>query len=338
MSNPLALDLGSYAIKVLSAKNSGFPLNIARTVEAFNPLGQSLVTDESSAEKLGQLLTNIFNDNSLPKNDVRLALPESLVSTKLISIPALTDAELASAIHWQAEQHIPIPLEELSLEYQVVYRPPRSERNQSMRVLLVGARKSIIDAFLDPFFRAGIEPTLLETQTLALVRSLQFTAEDPSTLMVHYGLTNTTLSIVDRGELRFVYTFAGGGQVLTKAIEQAVQLDAQQAEEYKRSYGIDPSQLQGKLREVLLPALHASILEVQKAMQFFATQPDAQPIRRIVLSGGPAQLPGLIQYITEQLNVEVLLAAPFNGGQGQLPASNHAAFTISAGLIMREGG
>jgi type IV pilus assembly protein PilM len=335
MAHTVALDLGSYTVKVVQGK-PGKTIQVERTVEVFNPLGTVVPSDEAGAEKLAQLVGNVFTDHNLAKTDVRLSLPENIVSTKIISIPPLSDAELASAINWQAEQHIPIPLDELSLEYQVIYRPDRKNREEPMRVLLVGVRKSIVEKYLDVFLRVGIEPTILETQTLSLLRSLQFTPDEPSTLVVHSGASLTNLAIVHQGELRFVYTFASAGQMLSRATEQGIQLDAKQAEQYKRTYGLDPQQLQGKVREILLPAVHSIILEMQKSMQFFVSQANAQPIKRVLLSGGTAQLPGLIQYITEQLGVEVLVAAPFSVAQGELPKVNHPAFTVCMGLMMRE--
>ena len=335
MPNTIAFDLGNYTMKALVAK-PGRQLNLLRSVEVFNPLGLSLAGDETAATKLGELIGNTFTDHQLPRTDVRLSLPETLVTTKIISIPPLSDAELASAINWQAEQHIPIPLDELSLEYQVVYRPARNARNEQMRVLLVGARKSVIDAYLDPFYRAGIEVSVLETQTLSILRSMQFTPEDPTTLVVHTGATHTNLAIVHHGELRFVYSYNHGGQLFTRTIEQAIQLDGKQAEQYKRTYGLDAAQLQGKLREVLLPAVRAYVIEMQKAIQFFSTQPDAEPVKRLVLSGGSAQLPGLVQFIIEQFGTEVFVAAPFTGAQGEVPQVNHPVFTVCVGLLQRE--
>lgn len=330
----VALDLGSYAVKALQARQ-GKTLFLERAVEVANTVGQSDPADAIAADKLVQLITNIFTDHKLNKADVRLALPESMVSTKIISIPVLTDAELASAINWQAEQHIPIPLEELSLEYQVIYRPDKKSQNEQMRVLMVGTRKALIDKYLDIFLRSGIEPSILETQTISLFRSLQFTSEDVPTLVVNLGASSTELSIVYGGELRFVYSFPSGGQVLTRTTEQAVQLDAKQAEEYKRSYGLDQTQLAGKMRDILLPPVKAMILEMQKAMQFFASQNTLEPIKRVLLAGGGSQLPGLSQYVAEQLGCEVLIAAPFSGVQGEIPTVNQPAYGVAMGLLMK---
>lgn len=336
MSTSVSIDVGSYTIKAIQAKKLK-PITIDRTVEVFNPVGAAMPTDDVAVEKLAKVVDTLFQDHGLNRNDVRLSLPEHVVSTKIISIPVLTDAELASAINWQAEQHIPIPLDELALEYQVLSRPAnRNDKSAQMRVLLVGVRKSVIDKYLDVFLRIGIEPTILETNVLSVFRAMAPKAEDPTTLVVHMGAATTDMFVVHEGELRFVYTYGSGGQVLSRTIEQAIQLDSKQAEQYKRTYGIDPAQLNGKIREVLLPILRLTTLEMQKTMQFFATLAPGQTIKRILLSGGSAQLPGYVQYVTEQLGVEVLMSTPFATATGELPTSNQAAFAVCMGLLMRE--
>lgn len=335
MPDTVAIDIGSYAMKVVQGK-AGKQTQVTRAFDTFNSTASAAPVDESSIEKLADILKNVFADHHLTNNDVRLALPESLVSTKIISIPPLSDAELASAIQWQAEQYIPIPKDELSLEYQVLYRPDRNQRDEQMRVLLVGARKTVIDKYLEVFLRIGIEPSVLETLTLSLFRSYQFTLEDPPSLMVDMGASTTQMAVVHQGELAFVYSYPSGGQVLTRALEQALQLDSKQAEQYKRSYGLDATQLQGKIRDTLLPVLKLTLLEIQKSMQFYATQMPPNRITRILLSGGAAQLPGLVQFIAEQLGVEVLMAAPFATSTGEIPQANQPAFAVAMGLVMRE--
>lgn len=331
----LAIDIGTYSIKAVSAK-PGSHVEVQKAVEVFNTTGLSIPTDDAQIEKLGKLLETVFADNNLPRTDVRLSLPEAVVSTKIINLPWLSDAELASAIGWQAEQHIPIPPEELSLEYQVLYRPPANDKGSQMRVLLIGVRKSVIDRYVALFNALGIEPGLVETQTLSVIRSLQFQPTDPTTLLVHLGAASMNLAVMYQGELMFVYTHLNGGQLLTRALEQGVGLDATQAEQYKRTYGLDQTQFQGKVRDALLPAVKLLVTELQKAVRFFTTQHATEQIQRVLLSGGSAQLPGLVEHITSELGAEVLVAAPFAEAKGDIPQVNQAAFTVCMGLLMRQ--
>ncbi len=331
----VALDIGTYSIKAVHAK-LGKTIEVQRVVEVFNETGIALPTDDLSVSKLKELLEAFFGDNDLPKNDVRLSLPETVVSTKVIEIASLSDAELSSAIGWQAEQYIPIPPEELSLEYQVLYRPAKKE-NTLMRVLLIGTRKKMVERYVNMFNEIGIEPSLLETQMVSVIRSLHFTSEDPTTLVVHIGSSNMSLSIVHQGELKFVISQMNGGQMLTKSLEASIGLDSSQAEQYKRSYGLDTTQFQGKVKDALLPAIDILLTEIRKSVQFFVNQNPQSTVQRIVLSGGTALLPGIVQHITNELGVEVLVASPFSGVKGEIPKNvNHPAMSVCVGLLQRE--
>ncbi len=331
----VALDIGTYSIKAIHGVSGKKPA-IKRVAEIFNPLGISLPTDDASQEKLLKVIETLINDYDLPRTDIRLAVPETVVSTKVIAIPPLSDAELASAINWQAEQHIPIPPEELMLEYQVLYRPQRNEKNP-MRVLLVGVRKQLMERFVGMFNQLGVEPEIVETHMLSVLRSLQFEYSDPTSLVVHIGASSMNMSVVHQGELRFVLSQLNGGQLLTKALEQALGLDATQAEQYKRTYGMDESQFQGKVRDALLPAARVLVTEMRKAMQFFTSQNPQESVKRVILSGGSAVMPGLVQFVTDELGVEVLVAAPFANASGSIPQDvNHAAMSVCMGLLARE--
>jgi type IV pilus assembly protein PilM len=331
----LALDIGTYTIKAVSAKPGAKP-EVSRVAEAFNTSGISTPNDDAQIQQLADLVNTVITDHKLPVTDVRLSLPESAVSTKVISVPRLTDAELASAIGWQAEQYIPIPPEELALEYEVLYRPDKKDTDQQMRVLLVGARKPVIERYVTVFSLLGIEPTILETQLLSVIRSLQFEPADATTLVVHIGAATMSLGVIHQGELVFVFNHMSGGQMLSRSLEQNVGLAAQQAEEYKRTYGLQDQQFQGKITNALRPAIKVLTDEMIKAMRFFTSQYPTASVSRVLLSGGTSQLPGLVQEVTQNIGVEVLVASPFASASGAIPEKDHAALTVCMGLLMRE--
>lgn len=145
------------------------------------------------------------------------------------------------------------------------------------------------------------------------------------------------LALVRHTEPEFILTHLNGGQLLTRALEQGIGLDTNQAEQYKRTYGLDPKQFQGKVRESLLLAVKLLLAEVRKAAQFFINQHSQETIQRVVISGGSALLPDLVQHVTSELGAEVLVAAPFLGIDGEIPHSiNQPAMAVCVGLLARE--
>lgn len=330
-----AIDIGTHSIKAISGKPGKNP-TINRIAEIPNPSGVSVPKDNNQAGKLLEAISQLMHDYKLPKTDVRLSLPEEIISTKVINLPPLSDAELASAIDWQAEQHIPIPLDQLALEYQVLYRPPAKQKDQPMKVLLVGSRNNIIEEYVNIFFNLGIQPTILETQIFSIMRALDFTTDDPTSIIVHLGANNIQLAVVHQTEIGLATNKKGGGELLTKAVQQVVSnLTLEQADEYKKAYGLMSNQLQGKIRDAMLPALNPIGQEIIKTIKFYNSEQPNANISRIVLTGGLSQMPGIIEYFTELSGIEVLLADPFATSSGMVPEENRQAFIVCCGLMMR---
>ncbi len=331
-----AIDIGTHTIKALVGKPGKNPV-INNFAYAPNPTGLSVAEDEAQANQLLEVIDSFFHDYKLPKSEIRLSLPEEVVSTKVIHLPPLTDSELAYAIDWQAEQHIPIPLNHLTLEYQVLYRPPKRDKDQAMRVLLIGTKKNVVDLYTDIFLNLGIQPAILETQVFSIIRSLGFDRRDPTTMIVHLGASNTQIIIVEQNEVQLAANKSGGGKLFTKSIQQSIQnLTKDQAEEYKKSYGLLQDQLEGKIRNAIDPAINSVAQEVNKTLRFYNNQKPDAPVTRIVLSGGTSQMPGIVEYFANITSTEVLIAAPFAPARGSAPEENQQAFLVCMGMMMRE--
>ncbi len=330
----LALDLGTYSIKVLLGK-PGKSAHVEKAFEVLNPTGLAAPADDAQAEQMRQMMTTLWQDYALPKSQLRLSLPESMVATKVIAIPPLSDSELASAIQWQAERHIPIPKEELSLQYQVIARPT-SKQEATMQVLLVGARKPVVERYISLFQNIGVEPTLVETQAVSVYRNIGVAVADPVTLIAHLGASELILQVIKEGRLEFVVSHMGGGSLLTKVLQTTLGLEASQTEQYVRAYGLDETQFEGKVREILLPQAREWLREIRIAMQYYANEHTGASVQRIILSGGVAALRNFASLVSSELGAEVLVAAPFGAAGAIENASNPPSFAVAMGLLQYE--
>lgn len=330
----LAFDLGTYSIKVLIGK-AGHAAKVEKAFEVLNPTGLAVPGDDAQVEQLRQVMSALWQDYALPKAELRLSLPESVVATKVIAIPPLSDSELASAIHWQAERNIPIPKEELSLQYQVISRPTGKE-NSNMQVLLVGARKPLIERYISLFQDVGVEPNLVETQALSVYRNVGVAERDPVTMITHLGANELVLQVVAQGKLNFVVSHMGGGNLLTKTLQSTLNLESGQTEQYVRAYGLDETQFEGKVKDILLPQAQEWLRQMRIAMQYYANENTGASVQRVVLSGGVATLRNFASLISAELGVEVLVAAPFGTTTTVENVPNPPSFTVAMGLLQYE--
>jgi type IV pilus assembly protein PilM len=124
------------------------------------------------------------------------------------------------------------------------------------------------------------------------------------------GALSTDILIVRDGEIVLTYTIQTGGLAFTRAVEKGLELPPAQAEEYKRVYGMDAQQLEGRVRQVMLPVVNILVAEIRKAIQFYQTSNMTSPVRTMMLSGGSAYLPALSTFFAETFGYEVLLANP----------------------------
>ena len=212
----VAIDLGSSHFKAIVTDKQGM---ISQTIIEANPLEYNIPTQPTQLEGFAQVLRDFFGRNKLPKRNIALAMPERFVSTQVISIPALTDSELASSISWQAKQYIPIPEEELVLTYNVLYRPDKKDAGtKEMRVLLEGINNNNLQSLTTAFRQAGLEPTVLETESLATVRHFHINNEEESSMIVNFGANGMDIIVMRGNEMAMAISHQTGSGMITKAL------------------------------------------------------------------------------------------------------------------------
>lgn len=338
----VGLDLGSASIKVVELTKIGhnkFKLLKSGSIAA--PLANLLSDSSIDQEAAAQAIKKLIKDSKITNQEVRVALPESQVFTFIIETPSLSERELASAIQWEAEQYIPLPLEEVVLDWKILVQGKNaSEKNQ---VLLVGSPKKVVEKYQNILDLAGLSPIVLETELIAASRVLLSSVPQLKSLMiVNMGAETTDFSIIHEGMLLFTRSFSTSGIAFTRAIKQTLQLTESQAEEYKKTYGIEEDKLEGKITKTLQPLLELIVNELRKGIGFFGEKYPEQKIEAILLSGGSSLLPGLVPYFARELEIETQIGNPFSFieiDSKNPPPFNLAEstiYTVAVGLALRE--
>lgn len=336
----VGIDIGSHAIKLaqLSSVGNG-KFNLVALGQTETPTAPTLV--ELAAAK-AEAIKKLFKDSRATSHQAIISLPESQVYTRVIEMPAMEEAEMAQAIHWQAEQYIPVPLADVVLKHQVLAQAGGSEGGKDkVSVLLIAAPNSILTDYTSILNHAGLETIGIETEILAVARSLVGSDPySPTTLLVHLGAETTTLSILARGDLAFTQTISSGGSAIARAVAANLGLEINQAEEYKKSYGLDESKLEGKVVTAIKPIIELIMAELKRVLAFYETRGTHEPVKRVVLSGGTALLPGLVQYFTQNLSIEVQIGNPFlavnlSEKQRKEITDSGSLYTTSIGLAQK---
>jgi len=334
------LDIGTQAIKAvwLSRDEKGYYVDSAMSIPS--PIHGMTSESPLDLEEIAKAIRELVNEARITTKFVNIALPENQVYTKVIDMPFLSDKELASAIYWEAEQHIPVPLTTITLDYKVLFRPQNNQSGQMMQVLLVGAPTTLVEKYGNVCNLAGLSLNVVETELLSLTRSIILDSSFPASLIVNIGAVSTSLALVHESRLVFTYSLPTGGIAISRAIAADFGFALPQAEEYKKVYGLTDATLGGKIARVVEPILGSILTEVKKAIAFYGQKYINDPVKQIILSGGSAKLPGLTTFFTQNTGIETALAnpwkmlAPQNVNKDII--ENASEYTIAVGLAVRD--
>lgn len=336
---PFGLDIGATTLKLVWLEEKGGLYLKAASIAPIPPKGM-LSDSPLDEEEMAQAIQKAVTTARIESKFVNIALSENQVYTKVLEMPIISDRELRSAIYWEAEQYIPVPLNNITLTWSVLYKPSKPTPTDKMHVLMVGAPTMLVEKYKKVILMANLTISSMETEILSSIRSLVLGENFPSTLIVNIGALNTSLVIVRNNVMVFTYSTAIGGMAINRAIATDFGMTSQQAEEYKRTYGVETQALGGKIGQATTPILDAIAAEVKKSLAFYSQKYRDLPIKQIILSGGSANLPGIDVFFAQNCGVETVVANPWKVlAPSQIPKSvveNAPDFVIAVGLAMRD--
>ncbi len=338
----VGLDIGFSSIKAVVFSTDKIPKLISLGHIASPQPG--IVSDSDlDLEAVGTAIRNLINEIGVSGDNVVIALPESKIFTRVIyDLPFLTNEELSQAIKYAAEEFVPLPIEQVNLNYQVIFRSAQKGPESRTVVFVVATPKTLVEKYLKVLNMAQLKPLVIETELIAAARALLGNNPfPPPTLIVQFGSTTTDFAIFADGLVLLTRSIATGSMALTRTIAQSFNFDIAQAEEYKKVYGILPDQLEGKQFSILKPIIDVMLTETKRVIQSHEIQNPQRPIKRVVLTGGGAKLPGLVVFMADNLGLEVQEADPWIGVEKEPSlkeklVADAPLYTVAVGLALRE--
>jgi len=335
----VGLDIGTSSIKVVELAKHGneFTLKSAGAVGYNGPSVDNNLNDEKEMSSLAQVIKKLFQDAKISSKNVALSLPETQVFTRVMPFPLLNDQEIASAVKWEAEEYIPIPLKEAVIEHQILERRESAVPPQVL-VLLIAVLKTLVEKYVKVAELAGLNVTSVETELVSMVRSLA--PPGRSVLLADFGAKSTDIAIAKNELLFFTRSIPTAGEAFTRAVSQGLGVNQAQAEEYKRTYGLVESQLEGKIGQAIAPIVKVVSQEIKKAVHYYQLNLHGESPASIILAGGTAGMPGIAPLLTDLLGIEVTIGTPFVKIKVDPKASESLAnyaplYAVAAGLAMR---
>lgn len=332
------LDIGTAQIKAVEIKKKG-ATQILSAAGLISAPTKGLISDATAdQERLATELSKFLSQLKVTTNNCVSALPEAQIFTRVIQMPVLNDKELASAIRWEAEQYIPVPQTEVNLAWQILFRPTKVTPESKMDILLIAAPKVLVEKHIRVLKLAGLKPVGLETEILAMTRSLT-DKSSPTTLLISIGAYTSDICIAKAATLLATRSIATGGEAFTRAIVEELGFEKDQAEEYKKNYGLLEDQLEGKIAAILKPVFEILVGEIKKVLAGFE-QKSKEKVKSTILTGGGAKMPGIIEFLAQELNLEVTTGDPWAKLEisADIPKSilqDKLYFAVATGLALK---
>ncbi len=339
----IGLDISSTSVKLLElSKNNGRYRVEAYAVE---PLPPNAVVEKniSDVEGVGEAIRRVMSRSKCSAKCAAVAVAGSAVITKTIEMDAaLNDEEMENQITVEADQYIPYPLDEVSLDFEV---QGLSERNpEQVEVLLAACRKENVEMREAALQLGGLKPMVVDIEAHAMKRAFELlksqlgsNPEDLVVAIIDIGATMTTLSVL--ADERSIYTREQlfGGKQLTEEIQRRYSLSFEEAGLAKKQGGL-PDDYE---EEVLQPFKEAVLQQVTRSLQFFFSSSQYDDVDYIVLAGGTASIDGLAEMIEAKLGTPTIIANPFvdmslsSKVDADALANDAPAMMIACGLAMR---
>jgi type IV pilus assembly protein PilM len=332
----VGIDIGSKTIKIVELEKEGKAFKLAASgAVGYQGVSPSESKDDKELTPLSDVIRKLHKEAHIRGKEVAVALPESLVFTRTIKFPLLTDQEVVSAVKWEAEQYIPIPSSEAIIEHQIIERSEGSPGG--VMVLLVASPRTLVEKYIKLLQGAGLTTVGIETEVLALSRSLA--PETGTVLLLDFGASSTDIAIVKDGMVRFSRSIPTAGEAFTRALSQSLGIEYQQAEAYKKTYGLS-SDLEGKVKASLAPVFSLVGGEIKNAIHFYQTEEKGEAPNSVIVSGGTSGMPEAISTLSNLLGIEVVVGNPFAkvsvDAQTTKSLANYSPlYSVAVGLALR---
>ncbi len=304
----LGLDVGTTAVRVADVEPGPRPV-----LRAFGHVdlppgavrGGEVVDPAAVADAIRQL----WRETGLRQRSARVGVASERVVVRTIELPSLSDAELAGALQFGAQDYVPFPLDESILDYHVLERATGADGEPVTRVLLAAAHQETVGALLGAIKAAGVTVSAVDLLPQALIRGLEAAPGEPgrAEAVVSVGAGVTTVVVHEAGLPRLVRIVAVGGDAVTEAISRELDLPVEAAEAAKRELRTDG---EPGVRAAVEAGLARITVPIHGSLDYYLNQTETAPLARVLLTGGGSLTPGLAESIASSLGVPVEQAQP----------------------------
>lgn len=340
----IGLDIGDRSLKAIQLKKTIKGKLIINAVSSISmPEGifddGNIKQPDKFIEAVKQLLSHPSFGRFIT-NNVVACLPETKTFIMMIDVPPMSEEEKPQAIKWEAEHHIPVPIDETYWDWQTM---PNTTSSSHTPILLGVVPKDISNSYSDALLSAKLTPLALEIEAISIVRSLigpKLAQSDTATMIVDIGGTRTSLIVFDKGTIQFTVSLPISGRRITQTIAETLNISEAEAEQAKKVCGFDKDKCEGAITNILQPIINELVNRVQESQIFYRDHfPNGSKITQVILCGGGANFKKISEIFSQALSLPITLGDPtVNLDKNNIPIPTEAvvSYTTAIGLALKE--
>ena len=343
----VGLDIGSSSVKLvqLREKKGGYAL------QAFGAsrLPPETIVDGAlmNSAAVVQAIQDLFAEQKVKAKEVAIGVRGHSVIIKKIQLPRMSQDELDDSIQWEAEQYIPFDVKDVNIDTQIL--TPQGDAAGQMDVLLVAAKKDMINDYTSVCAEAGLIATVVDVDAFAVQNAYETGYEvvpGATVVLINVGAAVTNINILADGTTTFTRDVTMGGNSFTEEIQKQLNISYEEAEALKiGGQGETDAVVPQEVERVIQGVAEQLAGEIQRSLDFYAATAADHRISRVFLSGGTARIPALFKVIEQRAAVPVEILNPFRAVEidnkrfdPTLLTNAAASAAVAVGLALRRAG
>lgn len=340
----IGVEIGTSAIKVVDLR-TGSPPSLQNAVMCSTPIGSMHEGLVIEPQAVATELKNLLQEHNIKAHHAVTAVPNQSAVTRNIMVPKMDLKDLKDSIPWEAERYIPYPIDEVSLDFDLLDDPETIPDDGQMEVIIAAAPSEAVARQVEVLRLAGLEPTIIDIKSFATLRALRgnllgehltkstltgsnYTEAGEVALVMEIGASSSMINLVRGDRVLITRNVNVSADDFTTALQKSFDLDFAAAEDVKLGYAtattptedeedllnFDMSREQyspARVFEVVRPVLGDLITEIRRSLEFYRVQNGDVVIDRTFLAGGGAKMRGLAAAISDALGFQVEVASPW---------------------------
>jgi len=309
----VGLDIGSSSIKLAEMQETpkGYILNRFSQI----PLEKGTIVDGVVVDQheLALKIKNLFKQSGCKRRNIVTSISGHSVIVKKVNFPTLEEVELRDLIKDEAGKYLPFDdMEAVNYDFQIL---GENEFNPNqMDVIIVAAKKDIVSGYTDAIRQVGYVPVIMDVDSFALETMYEENydfEENEMAVLINIGASITNINVVRGGTSIFTRDFTLAGNSITEAIQKKLGVTFEEAESIKIDGPGGGTASDKEFREGLLNYTEPICSEIERSVDYFRSTYGGEYIKRVLVSGGSAKIPGIVNDLTQRLNMEANIANPF---------------------------